>query len=73
MRLTLDFREPNRRRDPDNIYTGGTKVILDALVQAGILPSDGQTTLPPPEPIRYLYQIDKDAPGVLVIISSDNV
>jgi len=33
--------EASRRRDPDNIAAGGRKFILDALVDAGILPGDG--------------------------------
>ncbi|WP_447973932.1 hypothetical protein [Nitrospira sp. Kam-Ns4a] len=35
------WREPTRRRDPDNIAAGGRKLVLDALVAAGILPGDG--------------------------------
>jgi hypothetical protein len=33
--------EPDRRRDPDNISSGGRKIILDSLVAAEILPGDG--------------------------------
>src|ERR1051326_1781107 len=40
--LTIDWIEPNRRRDIDNISAGGTKVLLDGLVSAGILPADGR-------------------------------
>ena len=31
----------NRKRDPDNIVAGGRKVILDGLVEAGVLKGDG--------------------------------
>lgn len=40
--VTFRFRwyEQNRRRDKDNVSAFGRKVILDGLVQAGILPND---------------------------------
>jgi Holliday junction resolvase RusA-like endonuclease len=40
--LSIVWIEANRRRDIDNIAAGGTKVLLDGLVSAGILPSDGR-------------------------------
>ncbi len=33
--------EPSRKRDPDNISAGGRKLILDTLVEIGILENDG--------------------------------
>jgi Holliday junction resolvase RusA-like endonuclease len=39
--ITFVWVETNRRRDPDNIAAGGRKIILDALVQAGVLKNDG--------------------------------
>lgn len=39
--ILIDFYEPNRRRDVDNIQSS-TKYILDALVQQGILKNDGR-------------------------------
>jgi Holliday junction resolvase RusA-like endonuclease len=39
--VNIHFFEANRRRDPDNIMTGAVKFILDALVEAGIIPNDG--------------------------------
>lgn len=33
--------EPNRKRDPDNIVSGGFKLLNDAFVSAGILSGDG--------------------------------
>lgn len=39
--LTLLFVEPNKRRDPDNVVAGGTKLVLDSLVGAGVLRGDG--------------------------------
>ena len=42
-RAWFDFiwYEKSRRRDPDNIAAAGRKLLLDALVSAGILPNDG--------------------------------
>lgn len=40
--LTIQWFEPNARRDIDNVAAGGTKVILDGLVSAGVFPSDGR-------------------------------
>lgn len=39
--ITFAWCERNRRRDPDNIAAGGRKLVLDALVAAGVLPNDG--------------------------------
>lgn len=38
--ITITWIEPDYRRDPDNIASGGFKIILDALVKKGILPND---------------------------------
>lgn len=42
-RARLDFvwREKNKRRDPDNVAGAGRKLILDGLVNGGVLPGDG--------------------------------
>jgi len=40
--ISICWYEPNRRRDIDNVSAGGTKVLLDGLVSAGILPNDGR-------------------------------
>jgi len=37
--------EPDRKRDPDNVRAGGTKLILDALVLAGVITGDGARTV----------------------------
>ena len=39
--LTMLYQEPNTKRDPDNIVAGGTKLLLDSLVGAGVLAGDG--------------------------------
>jgi hypothetical protein len=39
--LWFEWREADAHRDPDGIAAGGRKLVLDGLVKAGILPSDG--------------------------------
>ena len=39
--LKFTWHEQNKKRDPDNIAAGGKKLILDALVEMGILANDG--------------------------------
>lgn len=46
--LRVGFFEPDKRRDVDNIISGGLKFILDGLVKEKILPDDSQ---------RYVAQI----------------
>lgn len=41
VRLSFQWAEPDRRRDPDNVAAGGRKLILDGLVKAGVLAGDG--------------------------------
>lgn len=43
LRAVIEFLwvEASRRRDPDNVAAGGRKIVLDALVAAGVLPGDG--------------------------------
>jgi Holliday junction resolvase RusA-like endonuclease len=56
--VTISFAwiEPNSKRDIDNIAAGGTKVIIDAMVMAKIIPNDTREwvkgishTFPPPD------------------------
>jgi hypothetical protein len=39
--ITFEWVEKDRRRDPDNVAAGGRKLILDGLVEAGVLAGDG--------------------------------
>ena len=39
--LSVLWLEPNTRRDPDNILSGGFKLLLDSLVKAGVMDGDG--------------------------------
>lgn len=62
---TFRFRwyEQNRRRDKDNVSAFGRKVILDGLVQAGILPNDNWNYV---EGFRDEFYVDADRPRVIV-------
>lgn len=57
--------EPSRRRDPDNIAAGGRKLILDALVDEGVIPNDGWDQV---AGWNDTFVVDKSSPGVSVII-----
>lgn len=59
----LEFREPNRRRDPDNFVGGGMKLIFDAFQEAGLLENDGWDQI---LSIAPSWKVEKFAPGVLV-------
>lgn len=63
--VTFRFRwyEHNRRRDKDNVSAFGRKVILDGLVQAGILPNDNWNYV---EGFRDEFYVDRDFPRVVV-------
>ena len=43
--IEYEWRELNKRRDPDNITGGGHKLLNDGLVKAGILKNDGWTEI----------------------------
>ena len=65
--VIIDFTwtEKDRRRDPDNIAGFGTKVILDALVEAGVLPDDSQRYV---RKLTNFYDVDKNNPNIRVEI-----
>ena len=65
VRLRFEWREKDRRRDPDGFSSGGKKVILDGLVQAGVLRGDGWRHVAGWEDC---WCVDAAAPGVLVEI-----
>lgn len=39
--IWFTWRERDRHRDPDGVSSGGRKLLLDGMVKAGVLPSDG--------------------------------
>ena len=61
----IDFYEPNRRRDPDNV-TSAKKFILDGLQDAGVITNDGWLQISGFSDDLYL---DKENPRVVVTLS----
>ncbi len=66
-RFVFVWVEPDRRRDPDGIAGGGRKVVLDGLVQAGVLPGDGWDHV---SGWSDHFELNKAAPGARVRILS---
>lgn len=65
--ISFSWFEPNARRDIDNVAAGGTKVILDGLVSAGILPNDGRKWV---VGINHRFpEVDAQNPRVEVLIT----
>ena len=61
--LTFEWFCKNRRKDPDNISSGGRKIILDALVTAGVLRNDGWKDI---EGFSDAFFVDAKNPRVVV-------
>lgn len=64
-RFAFEFVEASRRRDPDNIVSGGVKIALDALVQAGLLSDDGWDEV---AAIASSWRVDATGPGVRITV-----
>lgn len=58
--FSYTFVEPDRRRDPSNVASGGLKLIEDALVKAGLLKNDGWRAI---LRLELWFLVDKDEPG----------
>lgn len=56
--------EPERRRDPDNLLSAATKLVFDALQQAGKIPNDGW------EQVKGIQAHFERGNGVRIIASS---
>ena len=65
-RLSFEWREKTKRRDPDNFSSAGKKLILDGLVKAGVLDGDGWSGV---YSFTDCWVVDSRAPGVLVRIT----
>ena len=63
--ITITWIEPNRRRDKDNISSGGVKIILDALRDVGVITNDGWKQI---EKITHQFDVDKHNPRVEIEI-----
>ena len=62
-RIDFIWIERSRKRDPDNIAAGGRKLILDALVESGIIANDGWKHI-----VGFIdhFSINKSEPGVII-------
>lgn len=65
VRIRFEWREKDRRRDPDNAAAGGRKLALDGLVKAGVLRGDAWKHISGWEDT---WKVDAAAPGVMVEI-----
>ena len=61
------WSEAGKRRDPDNIAAGGTKLILDALKTAGIIANDGWRHI-----VGFEHHFALGRPGVTVRLFDAN-
>lgn len=66
IRLIFSWYEQNKRRDKDNIAFA-KKFILDAMVNAGVIPNDGWGYV---DGFEDKFYIDKDNPRIEVEIES---
>lgn len=62
VRVSIQWQEPNRRRDPDNVQSG-VKEIFDSLRDMGVLKNDGWKWI---TGIEQTVVHCPDQPGVLV-------
>ena len=56
VKLLIKWYEPDSRRDIDNIAAGGTKLIMDSLVNAGVIKDDSQKYV---KGIAHEFAVDK--------------
>lgn len=63
--MSYTWYERNRKRDKDNISSGGRKVIQDGLVKAGILKNDGWANI---DGFSDQFEVDKHNPRVEIEI-----
>lgn len=68
VRITFHWFEPNSRRDLDNISGGGSKFILDALVESGRLGNDSRKFVK--EISHHFPEPDQANPRVVVEIEN---
>lgn len=63
--ISIEWHEPDQRRDIDNVMFG-QKFVLDALVQMKILKNDGWAQV---EKIEHRVVFDPSRPGVVVTLT----
>jgi Holliday junction resolvase RusA-like endonuclease len=64
VKVVFHWYEKDRRRDVDNI-AHGSKYILDGLVEARVLQTDGQKHV---AQLQHYFEVDKENPRVVVEI-----
>lgn len=62
--ITIDWYEPNKRRDVDNI-TAGTKFLMDSLVKCEVIKDDSQKYV---KAIHHNIFTDKNNPKIVINI-----
>lgn len=65
--FTYIFHERKRNRDPDNIVSGGVKLVQDGLVAAKLLENDGWEHV---KGIRVRWVHNKEFGGVILLVTS---
>ncbi len=65
--IKIKWYEPDTRRDIDNIAAGGTKFILDALVNAGTIKDDSHKYV---KSISHEFLLDRRNPRVEVTVEA---
>ena len=65
VKVNFLWTEKDNRRDPDNIADFGTKVILDALVEAQVIPDDSRKYI---KGLYHDFKTDKNNPNIRVEI-----
>lgn len=65
VKISIDWYEPNKRRDFDNIASA-KKYILDSLVKCGVIPNDGWKNIHPEFIDRFF--LDKENPRIEIFI-----
>jgi len=61
--LSFDYHEKDRHRDKDGVSSGARKIILDAMVDVGMLPTDGNRHVWGFGPERFFYDGDEGYRG----------
>lgn len=65
----FEWHEPDRKRDIDGVSAGGRKLILDGLVAAGVIESDGPRCLAGFAAESFLYPGDDGYAGPKVLVA----